>query len=192
MPNILMNLSHGGAPPLVSGDDSGSFSVRIRPAAFAETGSRLFAGDWGTLPEVVQQVAAVSWGDHQYDLILTSETIYSTASYDKLIGAMSSLLRRPSGVAYVLPSPPPPSHGSCGSLFPFSPAPLHKDWCQPRRIISELVEGRTRSPKNCWRQGSLLSPRCSLCMAEFTGRFFKLHGNNRHQRQNTADTTDPH
>ena len=101
-----MNLSHGGAPPLVSGDDSGSFSVRIRPAAFAETGSRLFAGDWGTLPEVVQQVAAVSWGDHQYDLILTSETIYSTASYDKLIGAMSSLLRRPSGVAYVLPSPP--------------------------------------------------------------------------------------
>lgn len=61
------------------------------PNAFANIGSRVkkrcrfFAGDWSALPDHVKS--------EQYDLILTSETIYSTASYQSLITILKKAIK---------------------------------------------------------------------------------------------------
>ena len=53
---------------------------------------RYFCGDWGSLSDVT--------GLHCYDMILTAETIYDSASTLRLITCMQDLLK-PEGVAYI-------------------------------------------------------------------------------------------
>lgn len=61
------------------------------PNAFANIGSRVkkrcrfFAGDWSALADHIKS--------EQYDLILTSETIYSTASYQSLITILKKAIK---------------------------------------------------------------------------------------------------
>lgn len=62
----------------------------LKHSDFAGVDSSLFAGDWGTLPEVIQRTK-----ETKYDYLLTSETIYNTGSYQKLIHTISSLLKQP-------------------------------------------------------------------------------------------------
>lgn len=50
------------------------------------------AGDWSKLDEFL--------GKEEYDVILTSDTIYSTASQDKLYAIIKHCLKRKGGVAY--------------------------------------------------------------------------------------------
>ncbi|XP_038044698.1 histidine protein methyltransferase 1 homolog [Patiria miniata] len=57
---------------------------------------RFFAGDWS----LVQQKLISSNPDTKYDIILTSETIYSVDSHDKLYQILRALLR-PNGVIYI-------------------------------------------------------------------------------------------
>lgn len=54
--------------------------------------SRFFAGDWGTLREVL---------DETYDVVLTSETIYSVENMPRLLGCIKSCLKKPNGICYV-------------------------------------------------------------------------------------------
>eukprot|EP00658_Telonema_sp_P-2_P015572 TRINITY_DN16006_c0_g1_i5.p1 TRINITY_DN16006_c0_g1~~TRINITY_DN16006_c0_g1_i5.p1 ORF type:complete len:195 (-),score=31.85 TRINITY_DN16006_c0_g1_i5:270-854(-) len=54
--------------------------------------ARFFSGDWGSLPEVL--------GGCKYDLILTSDTLYSPESL-KSLGAVLGQLLAPGGVALV-------------------------------------------------------------------------------------------
>ncbi|KAJ1926142.1 hypothetical protein IWQ60_004043 [Tieghemiomyces parasiticus] len=61
---------------------------------------RLFAGDWSKLAPYLAGSAPIEASGQQYDLILTSETIYSQASQLKLYAAIRALLR-PGGVALI-------------------------------------------------------------------------------------------
>ena len=90
LPNVLLNALHGGAQ-LPLADETGCSFLQVSPASFQGLHSRLFAGDWGTLQDVV--------GAEKYDVVLTSETIYSVSSYAKLIALFQSLLKFPTGVA---------------------------------------------------------------------------------------------
>ena len=56
-------------------------------------GCKFYSGDWSSL---IQLLPA-----KYYDIILTSETIYSPASQPKLLTALKHLLRRKEGVVYV-------------------------------------------------------------------------------------------
>lgn len=49
---------------------------------------RYFSGDW----DDVTPVMGKALGDRRYDVILTSETVYKTETYDKLHHLLSSLL----------------------------------------------------------------------------------------------------
>lgn len=60
---------------------------------------RFFSGDWESLEKLLFQPTEEN-ADVRYDMILTSETIYSPASYKKLHNVMASLLR-PNGVIYL-------------------------------------------------------------------------------------------
>jgi len=54
---------------------------------------RFFAGDWG-------QMAALLKG-HQYDYIITSDTLYKTENLPRLYNLIKSTLKQPAGIAYV-------------------------------------------------------------------------------------------
>lgn len=60
---------------------------------------RFFSGDWESLKSLLLPSVAET-PDAQYDVILTSETIYSPSSYKKLHDVMASLLK-PDGVIYL-------------------------------------------------------------------------------------------
>ncbi|XP_022096783.1 histidine protein methyltransferase 1 homolog isoform X2 [Acanthaster planci] len=57
---------------------------------------RFFSGDWS----LVQEKIVSAHPDAKYDVILTSETIYSLESHDKLYKILRALLRR-DGVVYI-------------------------------------------------------------------------------------------
>ena len=69
--------------------------VRAVPGSAASC-SRFFAGDWGALRE-----RPPSWKGAQYDIVLTSETLYNVDSTANLLSLIRDRLRFPSGVAYV-------------------------------------------------------------------------------------------
>lgn len=54
---------------------------------------RFFAGDWSNYVKV--------GGAHQFDVILTSETIYNPANNQKIIETISQKLKPVTGVAYL-------------------------------------------------------------------------------------------
>ncbi len=56
--------------------------------------SKFYSGDWSLLPSLLEPAQT-------YDMILTSETIYSLESQPKLLNALKHLVRPGTGVAYV-------------------------------------------------------------------------------------------
>ncbi|KAI7854482.1 hypothetical protein BDC45DRAFT_508483 [Circinella umbellata] len=52
--------------------------------------TRAFVGDWSGLPALVQ--------DKKYDMIITSETIYSEEALPALVGAIQKCLQKPDGI----------------------------------------------------------------------------------------------
>ncbi|GAB5589891.1 hypothetical protein Unana1_04791 [Umbelopsis nana] len=54
--------------------------------------SQCFMGEWQSLPDVL---------NHSYDMIVTSETVYSEESIPGLVKVLQNTLRKPDGVAYV-------------------------------------------------------------------------------------------
>lgn len=59
-----------------------------------ETTFRFYSGDWNQLPSLVPS-------DQHYDIILTSETIYSPSSQPQLLSALRALSRASTGVVFV-------------------------------------------------------------------------------------------
>ncbi|KAK9720787.1 hypothetical protein K7432_003890 [Basidiobolus ranarum] len=57
--------------------------------------TQFFSGDWESLPTLLNLTE-----ENKYDVLLTSETIYSVESHGKLYGLIKALLKR-GGVAYV-------------------------------------------------------------------------------------------
>ena len=70
-----------------------SVLLNIPGSKSADCGCRFYSGDWSNLIELIPS--------GRYDVILTSETIYSPASQPKLLAALKHLLRPQGGVAYV-------------------------------------------------------------------------------------------
>ena len=61
---------------------------------------RYFAGAWTTLPQFLSSEACAGHGDGTYDIILTSETIYSLGAIQTLYDTLKRCIR-PNGVVYV-------------------------------------------------------------------------------------------
>lgn len=59
---------------------------------------RFFAGDWESLRDIINPSQSE---EQKYDIILTSETIYSADSHEKLYNLMKGLLKKQHGVAYI-------------------------------------------------------------------------------------------
>ncbi|KAI8831516.1 hypothetical protein BJ741DRAFT_616994 [Chytriomyces cf. hyalinus JEL632] len=83
MPNAAINTV--AKPPSEDVDANGTFEVEVQLSLLNTLPCRFFAGDWGSLN---------SNGLEQYDLILTSETIYSTEAHAKLHDVMKRSLKR--------------------------------------------------------------------------------------------------
>ncbi|KAK2186801.1 hypothetical protein NP493_188g01020 [Ridgeia piscesae] len=88
------NLGCGAGLPGIAAYLQGASHVH-----FQDYRCRFFCGDWGGVERVLQQDTAGE-GGHGYDVILTSETIYSTDSYLKLHQIMRELLK-PTGIIYL-------------------------------------------------------------------------------------------
>ncbi len=71
-----------------------SVLLNIPESKSANCGYKFYSGDWSNLIELIPS-------GRYYDIILTSETIYSPASQPKLLVALKHLLRPQGGVAYV-------------------------------------------------------------------------------------------
>ncbi|KAK8763930.1 hypothetical protein V5799_033463 [Amblyomma americanum] len=118
------------------------------PNAFANIGARVnkrcrfFAGDWSALKDNI--------APSQYDLILTSETIYSTSSYQSLIAVLKKAIKR---TGFVLVSAKTCYFGVGGGTRLFEDA-LVKDGFFSSRVVfvmdsgvqREILELRVRSP----------------------------------------------
>lgn len=61
--------------------DGDTAAAHTRQTSTCMPASRFFAGDWGGLPEFLQQEGLLG----SYDLVLTAETIYSPASLQPLL-----------------------------------------------------------------------------------------------------------
>ncbi|KAJ3069373.1 Histidine protein methyltransferase 1 [Podochytrium sp. JEL0797] len=83
MPNTLVNSFSRPEPSAI--DEKGLFEVEIDAHAIHNLKAGFYSGDWGSLN--------ASGTDH-YDLILTSETIYSTDSHQKLHDVIKRSLKR--------------------------------------------------------------------------------------------------
>ncbi|KAJ3376923.1 Histidine protein methyltransferase 1 [Chytriomyces hyalinus] len=83
MPNAAINTV--AKPASEDVDANGTFEVEVQLSLLNTLPCRFFAGDWGSLN---------SNGLEQYDLILTSETIYSTEAHAKLHDVMKRSLKR--------------------------------------------------------------------------------------------------
>lgn len=93
IPNVLLNLEQ-----LRESKECESDSRTFDLLQTARKSCRFFSGDWGSVvdfinPELVKEM--------MYDLILTSETIYSVDSHAKLYYFIKRHLKKPDGVAYV-------------------------------------------------------------------------------------------
>ncbi|KAJ7340442.1 Histidine protein methyltransferase 1 [Desmophyllum pertusum] len=92
IPNVLLNLEQQNKQCNV-----------IETAAFdlletARQCCRFFSGDWGNVADFINPDLV---RDVMYDVILTSETIYSVESHAKLYHFIKRHLKKPDGLAYV-------------------------------------------------------------------------------------------
>ena len=94
IPNVLLNLEQLRESKACESDSGTTFDLLQE----ARKRCRFFTGDWESVvdfinPELVEE--------KMYDLILTSETIYSVDSHAKLYYFIKRHLKKPYGVAYV-------------------------------------------------------------------------------------------
>ncbi|KAJ3280410.1 Histidine protein methyltransferase 1 [Rhizoclosmatium sp. JEL0117] len=87
MPNTLLNSFARPAAEII--DERGAFEVDVDLAQIQNLQCGFFCGDWGSLNVD---------GTEQYDLILTSETIYSTESHLRLHNVLKRSLKRDGNV----------------------------------------------------------------------------------------------
>ncbi|KAG2171988.1 hypothetical protein INT43_001465, partial [Umbelopsis isabellina] len=59
--------------------------------------TQCYLGEWKTLPDAM----SLSDNSDRYDMIVTSETVYSEESIPGLVNALQNTLKKPEGVAYV-------------------------------------------------------------------------------------------
>ncbi|KAI8616753.1 hypothetical protein BC830DRAFT_1116790 [Chytriomyces sp. MP71] len=105
MPNVLINTV---SKPVVDGiDERGTFEVEVQMSQLNQISCGFYAGDWGSLNPN---------GDDKYDMILTSETIYSTESHQKLHNVMRRSLT-PGG--HILVAAKKTYFGCSGDLLQF-------------------------------------------------------------------------
>ncbi|ORY53789.1 hypothetical protein BCR33DRAFT_779117 [Rhizoclosmatium globosum] len=87
MPNTLLNSFARPAAEVI--DERGAFEVDVDLAQIQNLQCGFFCGDWGSLVEFIYLL---------YDLILTSETIYSTESHLRLHNVLKRSLKRDGNV----------------------------------------------------------------------------------------------
>ena len=94
IPNVLTNLQQVKGISEGESDSKTMYHLyqRVRESC------RFFCGDWGSVVDFInpEQVKEM-----MYDIILTSETIYSVSSYCKLYNFIKKHAKKPNGVAYV-------------------------------------------------------------------------------------------
>lgn len=94
IPNVLLNLEQLREGKKCECDSRTSFDL----LQLARKSCRFFSGDWGS---VVDFINPGKVEEMMYDVILTSETIYSVGSYSKLYTFIKRHLKKPHGLAYV-------------------------------------------------------------------------------------------
>ena len=102
MPNVILNSS-----PYTPPEDPSDESELDLSLASADGRVKYFHGDWGSLPSLLSS---------PYDLVLTSETIYSRDSHEPLLDAIEATLSR-TGIALVAAKRN--YFGLSGTLFDF-------------------------------------------------------------------------
>ncbi|KAJ2800533.1 hypothetical protein H4R21_003139 [Coemansia helicoidea] len=88
--------------PELSGEEALEADGRILQALDASKRCECVAGDWASVEAAMREQGRA----HTFDLILTSETIYDTASYSRLHSLLACLLAKPAPGSS--PSLPPP------------------------------------------------------------------------------------
>ncbi|KAH6568197.1 hypothetical protein BASA61_006851 [Batrachochytrium salamandrivorans] len=93
IPNILLNTSSQPTPDLISPEGTFETELVYDPAT---TPSLFFSGDWGNMLELMQNANLL----HQYDIVLTSESIYEAKCQKDLFSLIKGVVR-PGGIALV-------------------------------------------------------------------------------------------
>ncbi|KAJ3087423.1 hypothetical protein HK102_011144 [Quaeritorhiza haematococci] len=94
MPNALLNTLC--KPAQSQFDDRGFAEHEIPLLKLKELPSEFWSGDWANIQECFESTSS-----EKYDVILTSETIYSEDSQRSLYNLMKSALKPGTGVAFV-------------------------------------------------------------------------------------------
>ncbi|XP_062509984.1 histidine protein methyltransferase 1 homolog isoform X2 [Corticium candelabrum] len=112
-------------------------SVAMNTSNGPDRHHKFYAGEWGSLPDLLNPAKADS---KKFDFILTSETIYNPDSYPSLIHVVKQLLKR-TGVAYLAAK----SHyfGVGGSIDLFTEA-IDKDGTLVWETVSVVAAGIPR------------------------------------------------
>ena len=94
IPNVLLNVEQMTKGKACESDSR--ITLNLLPAARKRC--RFYSGDWGSVVDFInpEQVK-----EKMYDVVLTSETIYSLDSYSKLYNFIKRHLKKPDGAALV-------------------------------------------------------------------------------------------
>ncbi|KAL2916285.1 hypothetical protein HK105_204041 [Polyrhizophydium stewartii] len=93
IPNVLLNTANRPSPEILSPEGLFETEVVVSDSLAA---SRFIAGDWSGIPDLLARENAL----HQYDIVLTSESIYDAETLPDLF-ALIKALAKPGGIALV-------------------------------------------------------------------------------------------
>ncbi|KAI9091298.1 hypothetical protein DFS34DRAFT_329691 [Phlyctochytrium arcticum] len=94
VPNVLINLISKIRPPQVDG--SGTCEIDLSGSRPEDFVGQLWSGDWDSLKHSLMGISEAD----KYDVIVTSETIYSSQSHSKLVDLMQAIVKS-DGVIYL-------------------------------------------------------------------------------------------
>lgn len=96
IPNAVLNLADSSSLVI---DKEGTIDCKFSDASVKQVAERVsfFSGDWSDLERKL--TPNIHENSHKFDVILTSETIYNTDCYEKLLHVMTSCLKS-NGIMY--------------------------------------------------------------------------------------------
>jgi predicted nicotinamide N-methyase len=108
IPNVLINTTN--APAKENIDKNGTFETEIQFSSINSNKTRFWYGDWDSLNDLYQSQ------NRRYDIILTSETIYSIEYHQRLYKIIKNSLNE-HGIVYIAAKAN--YFGCSGSLYQF-------------------------------------------------------------------------
>ncbi|KAI8826245.1 uncharacterized protein EV422DRAFT_601232 [Fimicolochytrium jonesii] len=139
IPNVLLNIATELPPE--DEHEGGNVEVDLDFTKLATLPVNFWAGDWASLKDKLADMSA----EQKYDIILTSETIYSADSHRKLLDLIKAVIK-PGGIAYVAAKTT--YFGCSGSLPQFlqlveedgSAKEIQSVWVEAHSVRREIVK----------------------------------------------------